>query len=945
MTRKHLLWAGPLALLVALGAALLALPSFVAAPAHRTAVEAFASRLTGRDVHISGKLSLSYFPQPEITATGITISGPDKEVITAHALSLDLALAPLLQGQLAARTLDLDTPNITFPWPLPGGISAIAPPPWLAALHAHIKNGRINFGAADFTDVNADLFTGAGGSVSVSGNGKLQTHDVSLSLAVGETEADGAAQITLRAALGGASAHFAGALNAQSELAGQLNLALPGHASVSAQISADANGISAEDISASQDKLALHGTAHLAFAPLGLRADLTGQGLDLDQLTKLSPLWPGGLATELHLDAANVSLAGRSFPALRATLKTSPAGSAVSGLTLGLPGGASLSGDLTISPNQDLSGRLSLAAPDLTALASGLGLPAVPGWTSASLQAQLGGTRDAPDLTDITGTLGADHVNGRVVLSAGHAAFRLAFDQLDLASLAAWLAQRPLGGGVSVAGELTAAHAVAGPLKLSNLFIDADMGAQLDIRRATASLYGGIANGSVTLDRDFKVTSAHAVLDLPSAAPLAALLPQDVKLPAELLRPHLSLVLAAAGPPNALSTSAVATLGDFTLTAAPVIDLTKPSASGALSLRHPDAIAALKLLGLGGGCSRMAPLPGYPFQGGSLPCSAGVNDPGLAFPGPGALALRARFSAAPGSAGLNDFVLSAGQLNASGQIMLTQDKSGGKLSGQIDAGTLALPKLPASLQMPGSLPVSGQIALKANQVLYAGTPVFGATAGTLSFAPDQARLTLDDAAIGTGKLSGSATLKLDPKAPPALSAKFLADGIDAGALALPQSFPLTLTSGQLSATASLTASGYSAKTWAATLGGSATITASNGTLSGLSLPDLASALSTTPRPALSKSLSGGTTPFATLSLAATIAQGNCTLTQAQLTAPAGTLAASGTIDLFESTLALKLGATPAVKPPLTLSVRLSGPWGKPGREYDLKDATGWKPGS
>ncbi|WBO59655.1 hypothetical protein GT370_01640 [Acidocella sp. MX-AZ03] len=105
---------------------MLALPSFVAAPAHRTAVEAFASRLTGRDVHISGKLSLSYFPQPEITATGITISGPDKEVITAHALSLDLALAPLLQGQLAARTLDLDTPNITFPWPLPG---ASAPSP------------------------------------------------------------------------------------------------------------------------------------------------------------------------------------------------------------------------------------------------------------------------------------------------------------------------------------------------------------------------------------------------------------------------------------------------------------------------------------------------------------------------------------------------------------------------------------------------------------------------------------------------------------------------------------------------------------------------------------------------------------------------------------------------------------------------------------------------
>ena len=78
-------------------------------------------------------------------------------------------------------------------------------------------------------------------------------------------------------------------------------------------------------------------------------------------------------------------------------------------------------------------------------------------------------------------------------------------------------------------------------------------------------------------------------------------------------------------------------------------------------------------------------------------------------------------------------------------------------------------------------------------------------------------------------------------------------------------------------------------------------------------------------------------------MAATIKQGNCTLTQAQLTGPGGTLAASGNIDLFESTLALKLDATPAVKPPLTLSLRLSGPWGKPRRDYDLQDAPGWKP--
>jgi len=42
----------------------------------------------------------------------------------------------LLHGQLAVETLNLDSPVIAFPWPLPGGPRAVAPPPWLAALHA-----------------------------------------------------------------------------------------------------------------------------------------------------------------------------------------------------------------------------------------------------------------------------------------------------------------------------------------------------------------------------------------------------------------------------------------------------------------------------------------------------------------------------------------------------------------------------------------------------------------------------------------------------------------------------------------------------------------------------------------------------------------------------------------------------------------------------------------
>ena len=183
VARKYLFWVIPLLFLgLAAIAGLVALPAFVSAPAHRAMVEAFASQLIGREVHISGQLSLSYLPQPEITATGITITGADHEVITARSLSLDISLASLLRGQFGVRTLRLDSPVISFPWPIPGGINDIVPPPWLAALHARISNGQIRIGGVDFDNVDADLLTGAGGRVNMTGQASLDQRPVTLSI-------------------------------------------------------------------------------------------------------------------------------------------------------------------------------------------------------------------------------------------------------------------------------------------------------------------------------------------------------------------------------------------------------------------------------------------------------------------------------------------------------------------------------------------------------------------------------------------------------------------------------------------------------------------------------------------------------------------------------------------------------------------------------------------
>ncbi|WP_298215736.1 AsmA family protein [Acidocella sp.] len=940
MRRKHLLWAAPLALLALLAGVVLALPAFVAAPAHRAAMERLASNLTGRQVRISGGLSLSYLPRPGLTASGITISGPEHEVITARALSLEIDLPALLRGQLAVRALNLDSPDVTFPWPLPGGIGAVAPPPWLAALHAHVDNARIRVGAVTLTGADADLFTGPRGSVSVSGEAVFEHLPVSLSLAIGETGLDGSAPVSIAAQSKGGKADFSGTLGADSRLTGQVTARLPGGLTARARLSVDGSSLEAASLELDQGAARLSGMARLRFSPARAEAELTGAHLDAASLKTARTLWPEDIPAHIVLDAADVTLAGRRFPALRATLDVAAGRIAAPEFSLGLPGGASLAGSAALGADGGLSGQLSLAAPDLAGLTAGFGLPGTPPWPSASLRAELAGSRVAPVLRGISGTLGTDRAGGVVILSPGHGAFRLSFDHLALAPLVAWAGRLPLAeGGLTAEGEVSVAKAEAGPVELTNLLVDAAIGQGVNIRRASASLYGGLAAGSLALGPGYKTVDAEGWLDLPAATPLAALLPAGSKPPAALLAAPLRLVAAADGRPQALSVSATARLGDFTLTASPQVNLTALTAAGAVTVQHPDAIAALKLLGLGEGCSRLPPPPAYPLQGKVSACPAGALAAGLAFPGPGALGLRAEFIATPDEYGARNFVLNAGRLNASGRLL----DQAGKLSGQVDAGTLAVPPLPAGFEMPEALPLAGSVRLTAGRVLYAGSKVLDASAATLSLAPDGATLSLARAGLAGGEISGTAALKLAAAAPPALSARLLAEGVEAEALALTQDFPLTLSSGRISATASLSATGYTARAWGATLGGSATVTVSNGVLQGLSLPDLAAALARPRKPGLAKALFNGATPFATLTLAGKLSQGNCTLTQALLTGPAGQIAASGDIDVMDTTLALKLEASPAVTPPLSLTARLLGAWAKPSRSADLAPAYSWQP--
>ena len=909
---KTRLWLIPLGLVLLLGAAILALPGYVASSTNRGTIEELASSLTGRDVRINGKLSLALLPAPQLVAGRVTITGPDQETIQARSLTLAISLLALLHGRLHATSLTLISPHIDLPWPLPGGSTAITPPRWLAALHAQIQNGAVTLGRLHLADVSATLVTGADSAITVSGTGLAQGRTLSLTLALAGTGVTGTAPLRIDAKSGDVTAHFLGALDSAGEVTGQLGVTAP-HVTASADVSAVAAALTATRLQIVSGSTRLEGSAWLRFAQPQLTATLTGQNLDASVLDAAPPLWRG-MRLNVALNATNVTAFGQHFPTFQAALAADAGTISAKQMQASLPGGSRLSGDLQIGANGTINGQVNLQAPSLPNLLSQYGIPTPAGWTDATLSATLSGTRNQVALQHLTGAIGKDRVTGDLVIRGHHASGALAFQRLDLTPLLAWFSRRP-DAAFSADAQITAATATLGPIPLTNLLLDGTLGDGLNIRRASAQVFNGLVAGSLALDGKGQVTNAQGFVSLPSAAPLAALLPPAWQPPAALVQPRLHLNLVAQGPPDALATSAVATLGDFTLTAAPTIDLTTGAARGPITLRHPDAIAAATIFHL---------------------------NHGRAWPGPGSMALRANMLIAPKQFGLPDFDLSFGDLTANGRLV----SSDGTLVGDVEADTLALPPLGLALSIPWSsvAKAPGTLKITANRVLYAGQPMFGAAQGTITAGPTKLTGTLTRAAIAGGNLTGSFTATLPSGAPPALTLKFTGTGLDATELNLPVDFPFTLPNGTVTATADLTASGYDPDSWRATVSGTAALTAANGSVTGFNLPALVKTLNAPGHPRLFETVTSGASPFTTLALSATFTDGEGTLTTARLTTPDGAATMAGTVDTVGRDVALRLTLQPNVKPPLSIDDTIVGSWEEAKAYPRLRAIQDWKAG-
>jgi len=931
MKTRRLLWLLPLFAILVLAAIIISLPGLVASGEHRSAIEALASSLTGREVHIGGKLSLAFFPEPQLIAERITISGPDRETITAQSLTLDIALDTLLHGRLTARSLTLQSPVIAFPWPLPGGAAAVAPPLWLAALHAQISDGQISVGNIAFQHVNADLFTGAGGAVSISGTGTLLAQPVSISLGLGGINATGAAPLSIDGQDGNATMHLSGIFGAASTVTGTVSVSAPGATgsdpaysqpiSATANISASPGEIELSGLHATQGNGVISGTAQLNIATAQLNLALTASNLTLPQSVPTGVV-PAGLSTlsvHITLDAVEPIFASVLLPHLWAEADFSAAGLNLTSLEATLPGngGAKISGTLDAQGN--LQGKASFSSQDLGTLSAALGtayvLPA--GWRTASISTAFSGTEQKLSLTGITGMFGPANLAGTAVLDFSAATptiyGALNFDELNF-PLSAWQAPPNLGLQGSV--EITAGRANLYGAKMTRLLIDAAFGPSLNIRRFSASVDQGFATGSLSFNQDGRITAARALLSLPSAAPLATLLPKQWQPPAALASTKLAAFLLAAGPVKNLATSLNVSLGDIDAFAAPVLDLTKLTATGPLLLRAPSAINLFKTLGL---------------------------NAGLAWPGAGSVSLRADFSSSPQQMSLPDFVLSMGDLTAAGNFRITPDFS---VAGNIDADTLALPPWPTDFSPLWTTiaAAKGQLGITANRVLLNGNQVFGPTAAAILLQRGSGAFTLTKAALGAGVLSGNIAATLSPTAPPALAGKFSLKNADISAITPTIGFPLTLPSGTLTASGALTAAGYTTQAWAATLSGAAGFSAANGAITGFDLAALATALTPSPREAaLRTACLAGNTPFTSLTLTGNFSNGIYQISSASLESPAGTASATGSIDVPDEAIALNLNFVPNVTQPPKLGLAMIGNWANPKKIPAIKPALDWLP--
>ncbi len=940
---------------------------------YRTTIEVLATATLGQPVTISGPISLTLLPQPELTAAQVNIggNGPADLSIRVQALRLRIAFWPLIGGRVDARELVLGGPDLRIPWPAEPGMLLPRPPAWLAAFAARIEDGRLTIGRVAFTGINATLATLDTGALSASGTAQFTGQDWHFTARLTAAGRDGAAglDVTLdgEGAANGLGASFTGQLAQDGTLAGMIasrgpNLAVlvsaprvpfrvDGRLTVGSGVAAvndaamEIGGSPAKgavalrvapdprlDIALAASRLSLD-----AWLPVLLGAGTTIAGIDvpigIEFSAEAAPLAGGTLE---HVKAA-IDLVGKELVVREAKAF--------------LPGNGKLrvSGHIARDDPARLlfEGDARFDAPLLRTTMRWLD-QAVPGWLPrrllaglpeavaqrAKLSAHVVANGNDVALQHLNGTLDDAAISGGVRLKRLDPPSLTVDLSADRLALEPWLPSRPASlaelykaaSGLDIDLRLNVSHAPLAGVTVDDLVVDAAVdGSGILLRRTEGAARGAHFAMSGALGDGGRLSGGKLSIETRDAAPLSELLPSDWRPTPALWHGPAKLEVQFAGPQQALVASARLTLADAELEASPMVDLTSGAWSATLALHHPGARRLIGMLGL----PEWAGLPELP---------AWLDD--------GSLGLVAHLTGAPGRFEAAPFDLTASTLRARGDLAL--DHSGAELrtTGHIHLGAVTLPLPNGGSDVPLPFGVlegwRGNVEFGFDQLIVGAGPALRDAAVTLSVASGALRLENFTAKLGSGTVNGS--LAVDAAAnPPALAAEArLSNAIIAGPLT---DAPIDLLSGRADATAKLRASGYSPSAILATLSGLGTLTVNDGALSGFDMFRLKLSVER-PDPksveaAASDALRSGATGFDRLELGASVAHGDVVLGSGILTGIAGEAHVSGGMNLSNQALDVTVALHPSLPSPPEIAIHLTGSIDRPSATPELAGLARW----
>ena len=963
--------------LLALGLLVLASSSLLSGSYHRAAIERLASRVAGQPITIKGPIKIALLPDPQLIARRVTIGDPQHASVRAKSLKLDLAPGPLLVGRLRATRLTLRQPLITMPWPLPGGARALAPPPWLASLHATIDDGTISIGGLRMSDANLSIFTGGPNAVlAVGGTARLGGVPVHLTLDLSNAAAARASMTAALSLIGddgrsGAAINFVGQFNDRSQLTGQLTgrstLALPGWQPHLTLLRASLR-VTPPLISLTHLIIA-HGAGQItgaaSFTPQQTTLDLSFQKLNLAPLWRLGVSARGAAPVKLALTLHQTRLNFLTLPDLTSRISLTRHHAQILALHAAIGGGMlELAGDAPLhgAALGRFSGPISLTVPHLAAAIAAWRQidPALPTmiasapWSQAPLDltGQLIAHGQNFRLVGLNGAIGTgtdrSRFTGALSRRSGQTAIGLDFGQLAL-NLADFHDFAPQGGASfsehPINLRLTARflHLARDHATISgqNLLIDAAIGSSLTLRAAGLSIAGGslIAHGSFSPTDGVR----HAQISMagtniasfigsfdPGFAPYGAQAP--------ITKQGFAFAARATGPLSALATRVRLDLGSdrsaLSIHADQRVDVAHYSAQGSLSLRAPSAIAVL------GGFGVKA---------------------GLDWPGAGSIGLRLADHVSRKRVRIDSAVLSFGAstLRARLALGLNPDLA---IKGRIHADDLSLPA--ASVLLAGARGMlAGQASLHftARTLAQANQRIASALTGTLSTKPGPTpslSLAISAQPAFGGRLTTQAHFHIQHHQPPRLAVTLRLRGAPIAALAklAPQiGVRLPLTGGTADLVTALAASGATPIGWVRDATGSFAVTLHQTHLSGLDLAAAAAALRASRTPLhrisrftaadrLRRALIFGATPVDTAQIAAHLTAHHLTLDHAGFTGPTGIIGLHGVIDRATERLDLHAAITltdhqkPALPP---LAERIRGTDAAPWHHAKLGRAMRW----